>query len=73
MELIDLKNCKTNKLYEIVLTCDEPRFFEIGIFPGQKIKLLKYQGGLYRLRLDNSDWAIREAQGSCIKVKEINE
>ena len=73
MELIDLKHCKRNKWYEIVLSCDEPRFYEIGVFKGQKIKLLKHHGGLYRVRLDNSDWAIREEQGSCIKVKEIDE
>lgn len=71
MNLIDLKDCKLNKRYEIVMTCDEPRFFEIGIFPTQHITLKAYQHGLYRIRLDNSDWAIREEQGSCIKVKEI--
>jgi len=55
-----------------VLTCDEPRFFEVGIIPTQKIKLIQYQGGLYRVRIDNSDWAIREEQGKCIKVRPID-
>jgi len=71
-KLINLKDCKPYKLYEIVLTCDEPRFFEIGLFPTQKIMLLKHQGGLYRIRVDNSEWAIREEQGKCIKLKELD-
>lgn len=69
--LIDLKDCKKNKWYEIVLTCEEPRFFEVGIFPTQKIKVNAHQGGIYRIKVDNTEWAIREEQGSCIKVKEI--
>lgn len=68
--MIDLKDCKTNKWYEIMMTCEEPRFFEIGIFPGQDIKLIKYQGGLYQVKVGGSVWAIREEQGKCIKVKE---
>lgn len=71
--MIDLKDCTLGKLYEIVLTCDEPRFFEVGIIPTQKIKVLAYQGGMYRIRIDNSDWAIREEQGKCIKVKEVHD
>jgi Fe2+ transport system protein FeoA len=69
--LIDLKDCKKNKLYEIVMTCDEPRFFEIGILPTQQIQLLKYQGGLYQVKVGETVWAVREEQGKCIKVKEI--
>ena len=69
--LIDLKDCKKNKRYEIVLTCEEPRFFEIGIFPTQQIELMKYQGGLYQVKVGETIWAVREEQGKCIKVKEI--
>jgi len=69
--LIDLKDCKKNKRYEIVLTCKEPRFFEIGIFPTQKISVITHQSGMYKIRVDNAQWVIREEQGSCIKVKEI--
>lgn len=70
-DLIDLKDCIIGNTYEIVLTCDEPRFFEIGIIPTQRIKLVQYQGGLYKIQIENSQWAIREEQGNCIKVKEI--
>ena len=69
--LIDLKDCKRDKWYEIIFTCDEPRFFEIGIFPTQHIQLIGHQGGLYRVRVGSTEWAIREEQGKCIKVKEI--
>lgn len=71
MELIDLSKCIFRKEYEIVMTCDVPRFFEVGIFPTQKIKVLAHQGGMYRIRIDNTDWAIREEQANCIKVKEV--
>lgn len=74
MDLINLKDCQKNKWYEIVVTCDEPRFFEIGIFPTQRIRVLQKQrkGGLYRIDVEGTSWAIHEEQGNCIKVKEIN-
>lgn len=70
-DLIDLKDCIIGNTYEIVLTCEEPRFFEIGIFPTQQIQLMKYQGGLYQVKVSETIWAVREEQGNCIKVKEI--
>ncbi len=70
-KIIDLKDCKPYKEYEIVVTCDEPRFFEIGLFPTQKIKMISHHGKLYKIQIENSQWAIREEQGNCIKVKEI--
>jgi hypothetical protein len=71
MELIDLSKCIFEKEYEIVMTCDIPRFYEIGIYATQKIKVLARQGGMYRIRIDNTSWMIREEQARCIKVKEI--
>lgn len=67
MNLLDVN---VGKWYDITTTCQELKFWELGIMPEEKVRVLKKQGGLILLELEPRNiFAIRKEQAKCIKVK----
>ena len=56
-------------VYEIKFLCDQLRLSEIGLIPGDTIKLIKIQGGLVWFTVGiGSSMVIRKDEAKCIRI-----
>ena len=66
---MNLLQAEKNKEYEIKFLCDDLRLSEVGLIPGDIIKLVKIQGGLVWFTIGTgTSLIIREEQAKCIKL-----
>lgn len=68
---MNLLECEPKVWFEIEVACDDVKFWELGLIPGQRIRKLKSQGGLVILELYTSSiFAIRDEKAKCVKLRQ---